>query len=152
MLILGYNVSDDKRKINKDLSNQVIRPDVTLKDGTDLMHPTFLLNYTSIPKINYIYDAQHLRYYFVDDIRIVRQGLVEIICSVDVLMTYKNEILSSNAFCLRCGQNLNPFLVDTEIPVQAQKSKTIAKISTSESIHNYTKKMYYILLTAGGTA
>lgn len=152
MLILGYNVTDDRRKINKNLNNQIIRPDVILKDGTDITAPVFLLQYDSAPKINYVYSSVFNRYYFVDEIRCVRNKLWEIHCSVDVLMSYKDKILASNAFCLRSSKNLNPFLVDPELPVSAKKSKTIAKVSTSDSIHNYNSKMYYVLITAGGTA
>lgn len=69
--------------------------EVVLKNETSMNNPVFLLSGTK-PDANY---AQfESAYYFIDDIRSVRTNLWEIICSIDILATYRNEIGNTIAF------------------------------------------------------
>lgn len=72
--------------------------DLVLKAGTSLIKPVFLLNASTRPTASMV--GFEGRYYFVDDIVSVRNGLWELSCSVDVLSTYKANILNTNAFVL----------------------------------------------------
>ena len=71
---------------------------VNLKEGTSIEKPTFLLR-GDLFSCNYVQAFNH--YYFVDDIKSVRNGLTEIDCSMDVLATFKTEIGSYNALIER---------------------------------------------------
>lgn len=68
---------------------------VTLKDGTSIESPVFLLASNDFT-INYVQAFGH--YYYVKDIISVRNGLIELHCSQDVLATYKSAIGSTSAY------------------------------------------------------
>ncbi len=72
--------------------------DVNLKDGTSLISPVFLLNYSGRPGFNYVNFEG--RYYFVTDIKSVRNDLWEIYCEEDYLATAKTDIGSTVAMVL----------------------------------------------------
>lgn len=61
----------------------------TLRNETSVTNPTILIeaNVNDIAECNYFYIPQFHRYYFVTDIRSIRNGLVEISGHCDVLTT-----------------------------------------------------------------
>ena len=71
---------------------------VNLKEGTSIEHPVFLLS-GDLFMVNYVEAFGH--YYFVDDVKSVRNGLTEISCSMDVLATFKTTIGAYNALIER---------------------------------------------------
>ena len=81
----------------------------TLKESTSVEKPTFVLSGNDFT-INYVKAFGH--YYFVEDIRSVRNGLIEISCSMDVLATHKSDIQSYTAFVERSASNYNVYLAD----------------------------------------
>ena len=73
---------------------------VSLKEATSIEHPTFVLNSNDFT-INYVQAFGH--YYFVDDIKSVRNGIIEISCSQDVLATYKSDIIATSQYVERAA-------------------------------------------------
>lgn len=69
---------------------------VDLKNGVDILNPSFLISKNSTPTWNYMLFEN--RYYFITDFTSVRNGLWEISAKVDVLGTYKSNITGSSAF------------------------------------------------------
>lgn len=82
--------------------------DVVLKKETSLNNPRFLL-YGNMPAENYC--TFESAYYFIDDIVSVRDDLWEISCTLDVLATFKSEILATSCYIERCTGG-NPDLQD----------------------------------------
>ena len=72
--------------------------DVQLKDGTSLVSPVFLLNWSGMPNFNYV--GFEGRYYFVNDIRSVRHDLWEIECEEDYLASHKTAIGATESVIL----------------------------------------------------
>ena len=69
---------------------------VVLKDGCSLLDPVFLLELGDTPTWSYMqFEA---RYYKIMDIVSVKQNLWQISASVDVLATWKPNILAASAF------------------------------------------------------
>lgn len=68
--------------------------EVRLKDGCSFINPVFLLE---TDDFDYNYASFNGRYYWVDEIRSVRNGLFSIGCSVDCLATYASDIKSTTA-------------------------------------------------------
>ena len=66
------------------------------------------------------------RYYFVNQITFVRNGLYEISCHVDVLESYKDAILNLNCRISRQTQEFNLLLPDNEVELR-QDSRVIIK-------------------------
>lgn len=96
--------------------------DVDLKSGTSLISPTFLLNYSGRPSFNYV--SYEGRYYFVRNLVSVRQNLWEIQCDVDVLATYKSEILNTTAYVIY-DSTVNTELPDNRLPMKTSKSVAV---------------------------
>lgn len=97
--------------------------DVVLKNETDIVNPTLLLNdsvedYGS--DINYIYIPQFNRYYYILGIISVRNDLVEIDCHCDVLMSFKTTIQEQSGIIARQENNFNKYLKDNRIKVSAK--------------------------------
>lgn len=102
MTLFFYRVENMKLKIynnnsNNNVLNKKITPvnelDFTLKSDNSIMRPILVLkNYV---KGNYCYIAELKRYYFINDVRLLTGGLYELHLDVDVLMTYKNEIINA---------------------------------------------------------
>lgn len=70
--------------------------DILLKDRTQILSPVFLLELSSYPDYNYaLFEG---RYYFITQIESLREDLWSLSCRVDVLGSYKTEILASSAF------------------------------------------------------
>lgn len=72
---------------------------VTIKNEMDLMQPTFILKTDPLVyNANYLYCSFTSRYYYITDITALTGGRIAISCRVDVLYTYKDEILASSAW------------------------------------------------------
>ena len=88
--------------------------DCALKAPTSLDRPTFLVSAETMD-----YNAAKLgnRYYFIDDVVSVRQGQWEVSCILDVLATYKSDILASTQYVAYSANSNKTWLPDTRIPV-----------------------------------
>lgn len=86
MNIVAYNNSSDPRKISKSLS-QVTEFVGTLRNETEVVNPVILVE-GAIPTFNYCFIAAFNRYYFVTDIKTVRNNVYEIHLKSDVLMSF----------------------------------------------------------------
>lgn len=81
----------------------------TLKEGCSIEHPTFVFSSNEL-SYNYVHALGH--YYFVDDIKIQRDNLIEISCSMDTLATFKSQIGSYSAFVERAASDYDAWLPD----------------------------------------
>jgi len=87
-----YNNNSNSNVINKniDLINEL---NFNLKSDNSILQPILILkNYIGG---NYCYIDEFKRYYFINDVRLLSNGLYELHLNVDVLMTYKNEIINN---------------------------------------------------------
>lgn len=123
VLISGYYSSADPRKLDKSGNLQTIFSGIEakLKDDCDLMNPTFVL-YTNndYVRVNYLYCSTWDKYYFVNDISFGAGRAMELNCSVDVLMTYKETIKNLNVNVCRQEILKNKNLVDNEYIIGVQ--------------------------------
>lgn len=93
-IILYYNKSP-KNKIGKTLVNA---NNITgnLRGETSTSNIQMLLNIVDLNPYNYMYIADFGKYYFITNIISVRTGLWLVTASIDVLESFKSEILSLN--------------------------------------------------------
>lgn len=107
------NVINKKLESEKNLGNKCI-----LADNTSVTSPTVIIGgITSIDTIsdyNYAYIAQGHRYYYINDIIALSGGRIKLILSVDVLMTFKTDILSSTQLVTRQKNVGKMYLADAE--------------------------------------
>lgn len=93
MEIILYNNKSPKNKIGKTLTN----PNTitgSLRGETSISNFQMLLNIVDLNPYNYMYIADFGKYYFITNIISVRTGLWLVTASIDVLESYKIEILS----------------------------------------------------------
>ena len=112
MRIELYTNNSEVEKLVKDLTTlQTLEG--TLRESTSILNPTIKIEgLTNIEKINYMYIPEFGRYYFVNDIRSIRNNLFEVSAHVDVLMTYAEEIKQQIAVIRRQENVWNTYLDD----------------------------------------
>lgn len=140
--------------VNKALTEVVAFDEVIFKDDTSLLNPTIIINgvsnassytiedigtsnYFSIPKVN--------RYYFITDITMMSGGRVAITGKVDVLMSFKTDIIGSTQLIVRQEKKTNNYLIDTDIPLSSKK-----QVIEHEFGNAITDSGYYVLAVNGG--
>lgn len=97
--LLLFNFSKRQNSTAAPADNTGVAVDVSLKNETSLNSPVFLL---SGARPNYSYAKFENAYYFIDDIRSVRNNLHELVCSMDELGTFRANIQNTNAFVEFC--------------------------------------------------
>lgn len=102
------NFSKDKNSTKQPTNGTTYN--MTLKEDTSLINPTFIFNYNGVPTFNYC--QYNLIYYFVDDIIQRNKNIYEIKCSIDVLASYRADILASTQFVTRSASDYNSALYD----------------------------------------
>ena len=133
-------------KIGKDLTGSHTISGVLLKRDTSILKPVLLVNSAQdIFTFNYMCISEFGRYYFIDDIRSVHDNLWEISAHVDVLETYKDQILSNQAVIKRQEKLYNTYLNDPEWKVYAYENCTAFKFPVTP----FSKTLKYLLTTAG---
>lgn len=103
---------------------------VSLKNGCDLLAPTFYLDYATVPTWSMMQFAG--RYYFITGITSLRQDYWQIDAEVDVLATYKSDIQATTAFILY-DATANNDIVDTRLAVNATKTATQNNVILNEN-------------------
>ena len=118
-----FHTDDSSNTINKTLT-KISEKDVTLKASTDILAPRMVFlakDFTS--KINYMKMLD--KYYFVDLQFIRNNSLVIVNSSIDVLETYKDNILNSQADIIKKSKPSN--IKQTDV-----SQETITKIFKSD--------------------
>lgn len=95
--------------------------DCNFKNGCSMLNPTLLLELSTNTFPDYTAFKIDNRYYNVTDIRSVRNNLFEVSGEVDVLATYKSNILATTAYVLYDNTN-NTELPDNRLPIKTTKS------------------------------
>lgn len=90
----------------------VIYTSGTLRSPTNILAPIIEWFYDGIPDVNYAYIEKLDRYYYITNIVSVRNNLWALYLNVDVLMTYKTDILNCSAVVSRNQFKCSPLVAD----------------------------------------
>ena len=105
-----------------------------LKEPTDVLRPVLTIAHTGqngkIPKFNYFSIGAFDRFYFVEDIVVLSQGLIQVTGRVDVLHTYRNAIKALTTFVERNEFTYNALLNDNERPFKQVPLTTMTWLHT----------------------
>ena len=86
-----YNNNSNTNVLNKNIT-LVDTLEFNLKKDNSILQPVLILkNYSSG---NYCYIKEFKRYYYITDIKMLTGGLYQLQLDVDVLMTYKEDIIT----------------------------------------------------------
>lgn len=146
MEITVYNTTSEPNAINKTLGTGT-QISGTVRDPGEISvtDPVVLIAAGVDPSINYCYISDFGRYYYCT-VRSIREGLSELTCHVDVLMSYQSDILSLQAIAERAQTDGDRY--SSYLPDNMQKMYTYKTICTRR-LHTFSYGSSYILITAG---
>lgn len=116
--VMAFNIiiqrnNSEKNAIEKDLT---ILLDVagTLRDECSIINPVITIqgNLTQFVEANYLTIPDFGRSYFITDITSIRNGVVQIRAHVDVLFSFRGEIVQQTAIVNRQENEWNLYLND----------------------------------------
>lgn len=137
-----YKNLSDNRVVNKDIYVTVNGLDITLKDNCDILNPNFILNVNNkILNSNYMWVSDLNRFYYIENIELSQQRMF-IKTKVDVLMTYKSEILNLNCIIKRQSNRYNTYLNDDEY-----KSYEYNRIQTFPFSRGFTAEEFILAVS-----
>lgn len=127
-----YVVEDGDNVLNKTLSDELIIQ-INLKRDVNLFTPSLIIRDSSaidINRFNYCVIPVLNRNYFIRTINNIGNDLWRLDCECDVLETYKNDILNSEALLNRSLKN-GDFLINT---IDTTIIKTISKYNSDVTL------------------
>lgn len=122
MTAILYNNVSDNREINKNIT-EISTIDLTLYLDTNVLNPVFKVK-TFNNNGNYLYVPVLNRYYYINNYTLSNQ-CVYLHCSVDVLMSYKTDILNSTCLISRAENDYNDNIIDTLAPMTGNTVYTV---------------------------
>lgn len=147
MNIVLYVNSSERNAINKSLSNALTLSG-TLRGESSIINPTFMIEHINPSGYNYCYISSFNRYYFINNITSVRNGLWRIECTVDVLMSFKNQIMNLDVIIEDATNESSDLYFSGDVWKTTVKTKTDVLVFPSGLLDDGE----YILITSGGVA
>lgn len=147
MIIKLYKNNSENNRIGKSLV-QKAQKDCVLKQNCSILSPEIELTFEegTMQDINYMYIPQFGRYYFIDNIETLIGERYRIKASVDVLESYKTDILDVD--CI-----INETF-DTGKDKYLSSNNWVANVKNKTDIINFPNGLLqngeFILITAGG--
>lgn len=125
-IILQRNNSELNR-VSKSIDN-IMTVSGVLKEETSIIDPVIKIecDLSSVTGCNYLSIPMFGRSYFVNNIRSIRNGLVEFACHVDVLSSFAPGIRANTAIIKRQENDWNLYLNDGSFKVY-QNSSVLTK-------------------------
>ena len=114
MTIQIQQTTSEKNKIGKSIST-LYTASGALREGTSIINPVIMISGANIPTLknaNYMHIPDFNRFYFITDIKSIRNGLIEISGHVDVLQTYASQIRNNTAIVKRNANSWNLYIED----------------------------------------
>jgi hypothetical protein len=157
MNITLYSCNDDKRKINKTLSNGVTGTATPVRP-IDLINPEIILDNTlsmgwDALNHNYCYIDYFASYYFITDYTIDTAARIHLTLEVDPMFTMGNAIKNTTQHVIRAESIGKPTMItDSKYPVSPERDLKVILFDGGElglsDATDYT--LNYILNVAGG--
>lgn len=163
MVIRLYRCNDDRRKLNKTLTNGISMSECTITQPCDILHPEIVLdarigadlpNWDALNK-NYAYIGTFGRYYFISDYTIDTAARIHLQLDVDPLYSYASTIGNSYQHIVR-SESVNSgkptMITDSKYPVSPERDVKVilfegGELGLSDATEN---TLCYILNVAGG--
>lgn len=143
-IILYYNSSDNKA-INKEIVEGTTISG-TLRNDTSIISPIIVFENAEVFKYNYAYIPSFERYYYITDIKSLRNNLWEVYMKVDVLMSHKQAILSNESIISHSESNANNY-----IPSDVWRNDVRQNTEIINFPNGFNEEALFVLITAGAT-
>ena len=142
-----YDNKSGAEVMSKVLEEITTLNDVEAYNELELIDPTLILSdlsFTDLDKCNYCYIEEFNRYYFCVP-TLGNNGIYTLICHIDPLMSFSDEILNLNVIVDKNEYDINPYLNDGSYIIEEREKVEVLNFSDG---FNDTGR--YILITAGG--
>lgn len=139
-----YNQSDN-RQINKQLVEGItIQGEV--RDSASIMTPTIRFESADVIRYNYCYIPDFQRYYSFTDITAFRNDVYDISMTVDVLMSFRNDIMRLACIVDKQGEVVNgdEYIDDSSLVTDNLMFNTVYNFP-----NGFLEKPELVLITAG---
>lgn len=145
MKIKLYKNFSEPNRVNKELE-EVKDMDGQLKEESNVINPIVTIQADNPSHCNYCYIREFSRYYFIKDIKSVRNRIWQLQLEVDPLYTYRKQILkSSGVIDKQQGTDFSTELFnDGSFNVREDNFTEVWNFSTG-----FNSNGEFILLTAG---
>lgn len=150
MIIDLYYNSSDNNRMDKSLSS-VMSLTGTLKSECSVTDPVILIEANNLSGVNYMYIPDFSRYYYINGILSVKNGLWALSGHVDVLMSYRAAIRKLGAVIAR-QQNINcaNLYLDDDRLLITSKRDFVLKTFPNKLNAPGTSGNSFVLTVAGG--
>lgn len=122
-----YTNKSDKRALTKNLTT-ITSVSAKVTEECNVLNPVLEVGlFTNFAKANYFYISEWGRYYFIDSMNVAEGGRIFIKGHVDVLSTYREEILACSAVVCRQQSKGNYYLNDPVYKARQYKISTVVE-------------------------
>ena len=128
MTIKTYRFLGDSRKVDKTLTLVKTYSNAEIVGDMNIQSPTISLQldgFTDIVNFNYIEIPELRRFYYVESSTIREDGFVQIQCRVDVLKSFKADILASTQYVERQENKCSYQVPDNGYTIKSNRNLTI---------------------------
>lgn len=139
-----YNTKDDENVINKSLTDEK-HFRITFKDLAEIKTPKILLETGELILYNYAYIPNFKRYYFIENIVMVNDRVIQLNLVCDVLESFKDDILNSYGVISRY-ENGNKYFDGGDYFVETRKESDVYNSDVEMLFENEN----VLLVTIGG--
>lgn len=149
MTIDILQTSSANNVINKVISTIKKNVVCNVKEPISIINPIVILSFdVETLKANYTYIPDYKRYYYITDIVPLTGGRIELHLAVDVLYSFKDDILNSTAIIDKQQNigNANVYLNDGSYITQEKEFHSVINYP-----NGFLDDGEYILITCGGT-
>ena len=139
--IIFYNNNSDRRCINKNLTNaKTISGNVKTQYTSSGISLDIDISVAGITPFQFNYMKFDNKYYYIDGVDFISQHIIRINCSVDLLESYKTQILNQTVVINRSENVFNRYLPDDKLHLNAYK-----RVQTKLFPNGFTPTSEYIL-------
>lgn len=135
MNVVFYNHS--KRSNSTKLPTEGVTIPCVLKDGCSVISPILEIKTATRPNYNYAYISDFGRYYYVDDWTYYR-GIWNCSLSVDVLTSWRSNVLNTTAYVEYSSSNYSLDYTDTRVMSTQEKEVVLTQTPSELSIFSST--------------
>lgn len=156
-ITLFINTGENNRVDKTAYLEEVITLEGTLRDQSSIINPVFMIEMPTLPqsplideddeeidevvidsdyfyRFNYAYIKEFDRYYFMQDLVIVRGHLFQLTLICDVLMSFRDGLLSLPAFIDRNEYDFDAKEVDEVMPLKLKKKSADTIIDATNTV------------------
>lgn len=119
MTIDLYQNLSEKNRIGKKLK-KITTITGTMRQELNLLEPVFVITLKeNFEGYNYLYVKELKKFFFITNKELLNSNLIKLYCHVDVLETYKTEILKHNCIVGRNEKSYNLYIPDSEFVLRS---------------------------------